>query len=595
MSGKREDVAKKKKDRLEKDQTVIKCYLSSLVVSQDDKRDIINAIKQRVIAYSKRQVIASIGLNLLIKERFNNVSLEDIKNVEFPDILNTTFIRQLLLGVKGAEQPFQEVNDLHERYPKLLEKINEHPRYTGDSNIYSAGAKKYSTNVWNHFWTNIKKRVYTFIDEYINDDSKHAVLFYLMNWKMSRDMQEKVQTLTPKVIELMKLQKEILGDEPVTDVWRKNKNNFPRLLRYNILVSKITSGKKFNIVPLSTIKNHYITIDNLVLHGILKDTKVVSCSFEDFKTIRDDLWKSVFDFDKLANKKLSFTFNIETDGLAASVHFQQPKRKLKLSPIHKEHNTSGVDVWACDPGRTNIFYMVKKIEDNSYTSLRLTRNQYYKESGIVRAKKKSERWQSHNDIKKADLSSYSPKGVDLKEFRLFLSNYLRHWEVLWKEYSSDKWSLQRMRLFGGKKRVFANFFNTIESKSPNKKIVVCYGSSKFNPTARNEVAVPTSRAYKECTFRFPTSPVDEFRTSKVSCEDNETILQRVVRVDTGKTVRGLLWYSSTIESKNKFVNRDRNAAINILNCFTLPIRPSMLCRSRNNTRIVQRVGRTILC
>lgn len=593
MSQNRPDVSKKKIENFGKDQTVIKSYLNSLVVSQDAKKDIINAIKQRVLAYSKRQVLASIGLNILIKERFYNVPLEDIQNVEFPDILNTTFIRQLLLGVKGAEQPFQEIHELHQRYPKLLEKINEHPRYTGDSNIYSAGAKKYSTNVWNHFWTNIKKRVYLFIEEYIEKDSKHAVLFHIMNWKMTKDMKDKVKALTPKVTELIKLQKDILGDEQITDTWRKKKNNFPRLVRYNILISRITNGKEFNIIPLSTIKNHYITIDNLVLHGILTDTKIVSCSFTKFKEVSEVFWKSVFDFDRLASKKLTFTYNVETDGLAASVHFQQPKRKLNQSPIYKEIDRTAVDVWACDPGRTNIFFMVKKTEDNSYDFLKLTRNQYYKESGITRAKKKSEKWQS--DIKHTDLSLYSPKGVDIISFKLFLSNYMRHWETLWAEYSSDKWSLQRMRLYGGKKRVFANFFNKMETKSLNKKIIVCYGAAKFNPTAKNEIAVPTSRAYKECTFRFPTSPIDEFRTSKVSCEDSKTILQTVVRKDTGKTVRGLLWYSSTIESKNKFVNRDRNAAINILNCFTLTTRPPMLCRSCNNTRIVQRVGRTILC
>jgi hypothetical protein len=223
---------------------------------------------------------------------------------------------------------------------------------------------------------------------------------------------------------------------------------------------------------------------NLVLHGILKDTKVISCSFEDFKKICEHFWKSVFDFDRLASKKLTFTLNIETDGLSTSVHFQQPKRKLKQSPICKEVNTTAVDVWVCDPGRTNIFFMVKKTEDNSYDYLRLTRNQYYKDSGITKAKKDSEKWQSHKDIKNADLPSFSPKGVDIKTFELFLDNYMIHWDTLWKEYSSDKWSIQRMRLYEGKKRVFANFFNKMESKSHKKKSVVCYGAAKFNPTAK---------------------------------------------------------------------------------------------------------------
>ncbi len=101
-----------------------------------------------------------------------------------------------------------------------------------------------------------------------------------------------------------------------------------------------------------------------------------------------------------------------------------------------------------------------------------------------------------------------------------------------------------------------------------------------------------SRAYKECTFRFKTVLVDEFRTSKIYSGDGTTILKKV-KTQKNKTVRGLLWYSSTIKGENKFVNRDLNAALNILNCLVNPSRPTMLCRKEENERIVQRFGKTI--
>ena len=45
-----------------------------------------------------------------------------------------------------------------------------------------------------------------------------------------------------------------------------------------------------------------------------------------------------------------------------------------------------------------------------------------------------------------------------------------------------------MRLYGGKKRVFAKFFNGLVSKG--KKTVVAYGAAKFAPGGKGEMAVP---------------------------------------------------------------------------------------------------------
>ena len=590
---KRADVALKLKERKNYDQKVVKCFLSSLLVNQDKKQQIIEAIKNRVTALSKRQVIASISLNYLIKELFHNVPLENIKDVSIPDILDTSFIRQLLLGTDDARKPFTEIVEFNKRHPYLLQKINEQPSHFGVMNVYTAAAAKFATNVWNHLWMNIKSRVYQFIDEYIKDkDSKHAVLFHLMNWKMTHEKIDIINSLPPEVLELIKIQKDILGLTQIDEKWCKDKSNFNTLLRYSIFISQITSQKQFNIIPMSKIKNHYITIDSSSLWGIFRDVKLFDKTIATFTAYKDDHWKSIINVSKVQGKNCKFTNTIETDGSSICVHFERDKYKDKVKVTKNKIDTKNIDYWACDPGRTNIFYMVNKKDDGTYKTLKLSRRQYYQESGISKANKKCQIWNDAEDIKDCDLSSYSPKGSNLQNFKMFVYNYLENWDVLWKEYGADKWSKQRMRLYGGKKRVFANFFNKMKSE---KKIVVGYGSAKFSPTAKNEVAVPTSRAYKECTFRFKTVPVDEFRTSKIFHEDSSTILQTVEREDKKTVIRGLLWYSSTIESESKFVNRDVNAAINILNCLIKPKRPAMLCRSENNEKIVQTVGKKILC
>ena len=132
----------------------------------------------------------------------------------------------------------------------------------------------------------------------------------------------------------------------------------------------------------------------------------------------------------------------------------------------------------------------------------------------------------------------------------------------------------------GKKRVFAKFFNKIKNKDDPREIIIAYGNGQFAPGGKGELSVPVKRAYKETKVRFKTELVDEFRSTIVNWK-TDTQLHKVLKV--GKdgqvvSVRGLLWYS-TNDHKGKYVNRDENAAINILRCYVGP-RPVILNRGQ---------------
>lgn len=589
QSKRRKDVSEKRKERAKNDQKVVKCFLQSVVVDKENIGRILQSIEERVIAFSQRQVIASIGLNFIIKELFGNVPLEAIKDVRIPNILNVTFVRQLLLGTDDATSTVKEVQELYQRHPNLLKVIKELPRHQGDRNIYSAGAIKYLTNIHNHFWMNVKKRTWRFIDEFFLEEHKHAVMRLLMNWNLAKEDKKTLKGISERQQFLINIQKDILGNETITESWCKDKTNFERLVRHSMFVSSLLEDKQFSIVPMSKFKRHYISIDTSTLYGILKELEIYNGNFTTFTSLKDEHWMSVLNIKQLQGKYCKFTYTIETDGIAVSVHFERPKKVVEQTKKHS-FNDPNTDYWACDPGRTNILYMAKKNQDGSIDKLRLSRKQYYKESGIGKAIQKTNRWLQAPSIINADLSSYSSKGHSLVQFNRFVYNYLRNWNNLWKEMSNKKWTIQRMKLYGGKKRVFSNFLNKLQN--PNRNVVIGYGSAKFNPTSKGELSAPVSRAYKECTFRFKTVLVDEFRTSKIYSGDGITILKKV-KTQKNKTVRGLLWYSSTIKGENKFVNRDLNAALNILNCLVNPSRPTMLCRREENERIVQRFGKTI--
>ena len=187
-------------------------------------------------------------------------------------------------------------------------------------------------------------------------------------------------------------------------------------------------------------------------------------------------------------------------------------------------------------------------------------------------------------------SKTSVKGINLANHMSYKTTYLKHFDSLWSEYLQHKWARQRLRLYGGKKRVFAKFFNDMQNVDLSKPVVIAYGSAKFAPGGPNEVSVPTTRAFKECKYKIPTIVTNEFRSTIVHHED-DSILQYIKRRDTNTTLRGLLWCNSP--NNNKFVNRDLNAALNIRRCAINPIRPAILQRLPTNAPLPRIVGKTI--
>jgi len=620
---------KDRKTKLEKrkntQETVVKCCLKSLL--KDNKNILIEQIKSRVDSYSKRQCIASISLNYLLKEIFQDIPNSELRNVEIPDF-NQTFMRQLLLGCKGCHVIEQYVESLYNRHPELQEILDSIPRHLSDRNIYSAGAIKLLTNVKNHFITNFPKRIKQFLysksvqdalsiinkndekskdekskskskDEEKPNNNNKLLLFYLMNWTKPEDMPctlSLVNKFPQEIQNNISIQKIIIGDINIDNIWLKSEENLKRMIQYSIFILRFLSledDKLFNLAPICKIRSHFMTIDCHSLYGILRDSELINCSQDIFKKLAMDQWKSILSVEKLQGRNKEFTGTIETDGIITCIHYTRPKNVLEKQTIENKKS----EYWGCDPGRSNILQFVNEKEDGKFQHFRLTRNQYYAEAGVFKAREQTSNWQRKPEIIKVleTASLNSPKGCDVTKYSNFVLHILNVWDIVWPEYTKPKWTNQRFRLYSGKKRVFANFFNKIKDHSGGKNVVVGFGSAKFAPGGKGEISVPTSRSFKECCYRFKTIPVDEFRTTKIYHLDKTSVLQSVKRKDINKKVRGLLWCSSTIQRENKFVNRDLNAAINILHCLVLPERPSILNRSNCQGRLENIIGREIKC
>lgn len=620
---KRTDRSEKLKERKLFQETVVKSTLRKYVCGEH-KEAFIGAIQKRVASYSKALNIASISLMGLVKELFHET--KDVADVEIPDIFDPTFVRQLILGPGEAKKPYKEVVDFYENHPELF---SPPERFVGDANIYCYGAMMYITNLRNSIVMNFEKRIKKYLKQQqdilkFSNDERVMTYFAIMGWKVPITLKTK-ELKNPVLLKIVEEQRGILGlqdNAKVDQTWIKGQKAQKNILKQWVHFNRFYEThrlKKFSIVPISSIRSKFITIDTSVLYGIMKELGMVGAKTNQatFESLKDAQWRSVFRLDKhekrLRNKE--FTNTVNTDGISLCVHFRQ--RKSEKEPQEMCFDEQSDRILACDPGRVNIYTLVEKIpgSEQLFKSYTLTRSKYYNDSGVFKARKITECWNKSVKTELEALSQVSLKGALLKDHEAYVKVYLETKEALWDEYSKNRWGRQRLRLYGAKKRTFSRFFDAIkDAGDPEKPIAVFYGSAKFVPCSKNEIAVPTTRAYKECSSRFPTKPICEFRTSKIDYEtdqllqgvesekwysknQNNTVRSRRPKLPKANgdddSLRGLLWCGSTIDKTSKFVDRDINAAKNIYRCGVLPERPEILSRSPTNEKLEWTVGKLI--
>jgi hypothetical protein len=613
---KRPDRKKKLEDRKSKVETVVKStLLKYLHGDESTKEKACKAIQERVVVYSKRMNMASIVLSGILKTLFHDVV--DVVSVNVPDITKQTFARQLLLGTNEAKLPIAIISNYFESHPQC---ITTTQRYLDDSNIYSAGAKTYTTNLKNSLKMNLSPRMKRFTKEFgklngLSKDESSGLFFDINGWSLPCGL-GCVYPSRECVVDVVKEHRRVLGltkGQSISKSWLKDISNVDNIIKYYVLLTRFNEHNRlptFNIVPICRMGSHFITIDTHTLYGLMREVKLISdkLSREAFFELGDEHWRSFFKVDKLEGNN-SFTGTIQTDGTSVCTHFIRPmneqdifqrdmkplsgdqKQKKKVLPtVELLRNDRVIGI---DPGRSNIIFGAEPNQDGSFKRYVLTRKQYYAESGIFEARKNTKSWSKCIQQNLTSMSTVSTKGINLENHEAFIAIYMKNYDALWNEYFKPRWARQRLRLYGGKQRVFANLINEIKNHDKSRRVVIAYGSATFAPGGKNEISVPTSSTFKKFARAFPTVVVDEFRTTRVHHEDG-SLLQSVKRRDTNEWLRGLLWCSST--NNTKFVNRDLNAAINIKRCVTSAVRPLELTRIKGQPRLPNNVlGKIIKC
>jgi hypothetical protein len=192
--------------------------------------------------------------------------------------------------------------------------------------------------------------------------------------------------------------------------------------------------------------------------------------------------------DEGTKKEDPATHEVHDNGFVVDAAKHREKKEVDRA-TQKVHD-NGFVVGA-DPGNTNIITVAvpKRAEDSVDDNLRhkdkrllrLSRARYYRESGIMNARKKIVSWNSGMKDHLEASSEVTSRGADFEAFREFMEARAAHWDALWKESTKPRWARLRMNFCCGKQRAFSNFFNQLSARRENEsqRLVVAYGAGRW--------------------------------------------------------------------------------------------------------------------
>ena len=600
---------KKKKKNKDEEEYIIKASLNgSLLGNPEEKGAFVSLLKKWSDSVSQRLHFASRALTLLLKESFH--SSTNYKQTPLPLFLEQTFIRQLMLGFENTSVDNPSLKDFFKKNPHLLKST---PRFRGDSNAYSHAAKNYITNLKNSLNCIFEKRLVKLaksVQKRSNWKEKEALKVIkqrILGEFLPKDIEElNLEEKYPSLAQLIKDVKDFLGleeKETVTINWLKT-NPYQVIRFYAYILSKLAPDEKcFNLLPLTQIKNHYVTLDSQCFIGLFKDLNLLRKDVKE-EDITLEYLSSVFKIPR--SSKGTFTKTIQTDGTSICFHFKR-RKVVQSKEVLEKHIQQTKELFkdkdvrklACDPGRDCIYTI---IEEGSNKVWKLSRKEYYSTAGMYQSRGNTQEWSKELLPSLVACSQVSSKGISLESYQRYLEVFLATYDRLWSEYSKKRWAAQRLRLYGGKKRCMDNFWNKVmedkdeQGNKRDRQTVIAYGGGKFAAGGKGEMNVPTSGAFKVVQKRkdLKVLVVDEFRTSKLHHQTHQ-LLHKVRIQGELKSLRGLLWCCSTISVKQGFfVNRDINAAWNILKVALE--RPEIFQRKKNQRRLSkQQIMKTISC
>lgn len=564
---KRTDVSRRKQERKNLESSVIKCSLSGRFCQDarywtpEARSVMLQILDEQVESLSQMMVRGSMVANEVLLTCLR-------ENLPLPDLSSTNFFRHCIVGKSNDPLVSRVLGTVFENHPEI-------PRLKGDWAAINILTNRYVTNVKNSFVVPFLDRQKAFVKKWLKhgdlDKSyKFDIICEINGWPRRTP-----RVFPAEVHELIKRHRELL-EEP-QDLHPKNLRPHVVVLYYHELQRFYDNVgcARISLLPLCTSKRHFMTIDSTVLLNMLLNVADIMenqapgwiqdialydkmCS-DAIHVCRDEMWKKTFGLRKLkTSSKRRFDYQIDTDGISGCFHFSHPKppQIVDTNDSDRKHFLDAKRIISIDPGRTNLVTAYDSYLDRFFT---LTRKDYY---GAFRGSdRKIKMWEKELQPINTELSEFSLQSADPLKCQGYRNTYLRWYLTIWRSRLAFNRARESLNIFFKKRKCLDTFFAKMRGPKDSPKPKVAYGAASIRPHAHGEMSAPVKYVLKACSKMYHTTMVNEHLTSKI----HEACGSRMHPVkNEGEpancSIRGLYWCPTC----RKLVNRDRNAALNIL-------------------------------
>jgi len=591
LKKKRPDVSSRLRKKREIEERTVSCSLPIRLgcgLSDDCRSFLQHEIDQWVMTVSKITHRLTLMFNRLLLYILH-------RRIPFPPLTDAFFNGLALHGMKKTSKQSKldfvslindfcdnEFNPLYDQYP-LIE------RQRGDCQAILICSSRYKVNFLNSTHTPFFVRQKKYIQVWLE---VNGIIF---DNRLVRSIQNQINgwvhlkdTNDAMVHEFIFAERGLLGNpDNVSKEFLLKDTRLVMSYYFHILkfYTDTDRGKKFRLAPLCQIKNHFLTIDdvvlrdNLILINVRKKASETKIDFPkwisdhlDRKDMSQSVWKAVFNYDGLRRRR-TFSRRVDTDGTRVCFHFQiTKKKKQKMRPRERNKKTCNMEpqtndqktrVIAIDPGRVNLVMAYDCSEDRYY---RLTRGYYYRATGMKALVRKNNlmnlQWKGVFE----SMSRAPTKSILESDWYRYQQIIRRNYDRLWSFYATEERRRSLFRVKRLKEKCLDRFFNQFRGE---KEPVIAYGAATMNPTGKGELSVPVKYVYEKCRQKYKTVKENE----KYSTIMHHKCQGVTVAVKKGSEyTRGLRWCPTCSE----LVSRDKNACKNIGESFGSEERPMYL-------------------
>ncbi|GFH11428.1 uncharacterized protein HaLaN_06921 [Haematococcus lacustris] len=165
---------------------------------------------------------------------------------------------------------------------------------------------------------------------------------------------------------------------------------------------------------------------------------------------------------------------VSPQGRARKARLKEEASSRGLDPGAIQAVSAASGMWHAD-GRLQGFY-----------SSKLTRSQVQHDSGLIQARRNTQRWNDNIKLELQHLAAATPAGTSQVAIQRHVAVTLATWDAVWGEYLHPKWAEQRMRLHGAQETVLERYFMKLEEEAASvsqqewgtrKQLVVFFGNA----------------------------------------------------------------------------------------------------------------------